>query len=153
MREYAAMPHVRKSAIVPRACEDLFDLVDRVEDYPEFLPWCASTTLIERDDAITSARLDIDFKGLKSHLVTRNRKEAPRAMAMELVEGPFSDFAGRWRFEPLGDEGCRVELEIEYAFSNRALEAVLGPVFGHITQTLVERFVARAESLRDGGNR
>jgi ribosome-associated toxin RatA of RatAB toxin-antitoxin module len=145
------MPSVRKSAIVPHACDTMFGLVDRVEDYPAFLPWCAATHLILRDDEITSARLDVDFKGLKSRIATRNRKERPRRMVLELVEGPFSEFSGEWRFAPLGAEGCRIELEVEYAFSSRALEAVLEPVFGHITTTLVESFVARAESLpREG---
>jgi ribosome-associated toxin RatA of RatAB toxin-antitoxin module len=141
------MASVRKSAIVARGCDTMFELVDRVEDYPRFLPWCAATHLIERGDGVTSARLEIDFRGLKSRIATVNRKERPHRMTLELVEGPFSEFSGEWRFSPLGEHGCRVELAVDYAFSSRALEAALEPVFGHITTTLVERFVARAESL------
>jgi ribosome-associated toxin RatA of RatAB toxin-antitoxin module len=74
-----------------------------------------------------------------------NRKHEPQAMDMELDEGPFDSFHGRWSFTPLGEDGCRVEFVLDYAFSSAAMSAVLAPVFGHIAETLVERFVARAE--------
>jgi ribosome-associated toxin RatA of RatAB toxin-antitoxin module len=144
------MPTVRKSAIVAHACDTLFALVDRVEDYPRFLPWCSAARVVERDDDITVGRIDIDFHGLSSHIVTRNLKRRPARMSLALVEGPFESFAGEWRFEPLGTEGCRVELAVEYALSNRALDAALGPVFGHILETLVDRFVARADEVAAG---
>jgi ribosome-associated toxin RatA of RatAB toxin-antitoxin module len=145
------MATVRKSAIVSHACEGMFDLVDRVEDYPEFLPWCAGTRLIERTDTLTVGRIDIEFKGVRSHIVTRNAKERPRRMTLELLEGPFRDFRGEWTFAPLGDSGCRVELAVEYAFSNPVLELALGGLFGHITGTLVDRFVERANESTGGG--
>ena len=138
------MPTVRKSVIVPHACKAMFDLVERCERYPEFLPWCRSAEVIERTARVTLARLDIDFHGLKTQITTRNHKERPRRIALELVDGPFERFKGEWRFAPLGDEGCRVELAAEYAFENAILEGALGPVFGHILETLVERFVERA---------
>jgi ribosome-associated toxin RatA of RatAB toxin-antitoxin module len=147
------MPTVRKSAIVAHACDTLFALVDRVEDYPRFLPWCAASRVIERDDDITVGRIDIDFHGLASHIVTRNAKRPPAGMSLTLVEGPFESFAGEWRFEPLGSEGCRVELSVQYVLSNRMLDAAMGPVFGHILETLVDRFVARADEVAEGGPR
>jgi len=140
------MPTVRKSVIVPHSCATMFELVDRVEDYPRFLPWCRSAELVERTDAVTQARIDIDYNGLESHIATRNTKQRPRSMELAFVDGPFSAFGGRWDFTALGDEGCRVALALDYTFSNRALEAVLGPVFGHIMETLVDRFVARADT-------
>jgi ribosome-associated toxin RatA of RatAB toxin-antitoxin module len=104
-----------------------------------------------RDEDATVARIDIDFHGLTSHIVTRNVKRPPAGMSLTLVEGPFESFAGEWRFEPLGDAGCRVELAVEYSLSNRALDAAMGPMFGHILETLVDRFVARADEVaRDG---
>lgn len=142
------MPTVRKSVIVDRPARTMFDLVDDVESYPRFLPWCAGAQVYERTAEITVARLDIDYHGLASHIATRNRKHPPERMSLEFVAGPFETFKGHWRFVALGEDGCRVELSLEYAFSNVAFEAVLGPVFGHIIETLVERFVDRAESLR-----
>ena len=144
------MPTVRKSAIVPHACSALYQLVDRVEEYPRFLPWCAAARVIERDDRVTVGRIDIDFHGLASHIVTRNEKRPPSDMSLTLVEGPFESFAGAWRFEPLGEDGCRVELAVEYALSNRTLDAAMGPVFGHILETLVDSFVARADEMAAG---
>lgn len=141
------MSTVRKSVIVPRPASTMFVLVDDVESYPQFLPWCASTTVFERTPGITLARLDIDYHGLATHIETRNVKHPPRRMELEFVEGPFERFKGHWRFGELGEDGCRVEFALDYAFSSVALEAALGPVFGHIMETLVDRFVARAESV------
>ncbi|MGZ5662092.1 MAG: type II toxin-antitoxin system RatA family toxin, partial [Usitatibacter sp.] len=94
---------------------------------------------------LTRARIDIDYRGLKTHFSTVNRKEAPHLMDMELEEGPFDDLAGRWTFTPLGEEGCRVDFVLRYTLSSAAMGAVLSPVFGHIAGTLVDGFVARAE--------
>ncbi len=141
------MPTVLKSVIVPHPARTMFDLVDDVERYPEFLPWCSGAKVYERSDAITRARIDVDYHGLASHFSTLNRKDAPRRMDLEFVEGPFEEFKGRWSFTALGDSGSRVEFALDYAFSNAGVAALLGPVFGHIIETLVERFVARAEAL------
>ena len=142
------MPTVRKSVIVAQPCATMFALVDDVGSYPDFLPWCSGTEVFERTPEVTRARIDIDYRGLTSHISTLNRKEAPHEMTLEFVDGPFQEFRGRWRFKRLGDEGCRVELALDYAFANAALEALLGPVFGNIVETLVDRFVERAEAPR-----
>lgn len=139
------MPTVRRSVILERTCEEMFVLVDEVERYPEFLPWCAGTELIERTGEVTRGRIDIAYAGLETSIETLNRKEAPHRMTLELVEGPFTAFGGEWRFVPLGDAGCRVALSVDYAFESTMLERVMGPVFGHVIGTLVERFVERAE--------
>ena len=141
------MPTVTKSVLVPHTAERMFELVDRVESYPDFLPWCAGAKVIERNAQVTRARLDIDYHGLKSSITTRNRKEPPEWMHLEFVEGPFEKFHGHWRFVALGDVGCRVEFALDYGFESRAVEALVGPVLGHIMETLVDRFVARADQL------
>jgi len=140
------MPKHAEQRVLPYTAEQLFDLVADVERYPEFLPWCRATTVYERTPDVTRARLDIDYHGLASHVSTVNRKAAPERMDLEFVDGPFDKFTGHWRFVPLGAEGCRVELALDYTFSSAALDAVLGPVFAHIAGTLVERFVARAQA-------
>jgi len=114
------MPTVTKSVLVPHTAERMFELVDHVESYPDFLPWCAGAKVIERNAQVTRARLDIDYHGLKTHFTTRNRKEPPRRMEIELEEGPFDRLDGRWTFTPLGDEGSRVELSLEYTLASRA---------------------------------
>jgi ribosome-associated toxin RatA of RatAB toxin-antitoxin module len=139
------MPTVLKSVLVHRPAADMFALVDDVERYPEFLPWCSAAEVLERTPGTTRARIDIDYHGLTSHFSTLNRKQAPSRMDLEFVEGPFEKFTGHWRFVALGDAGCRVEFELDYSFANAAMDALLGPVFGHIIETLVDRFVARAQ--------
>ena len=140
------MPTVRKSVIVARPREVLYQLVEGVERYPEFLPWCSGAEVFERDGRVTRARLCIDYHGLQSHIETRNENDPPERIVLEFVDGPFREFHGVWSFTALGAEGCRVEFALDYAFANRALEGMLGPVFGHVIETLVDRFVARAEA-------
>jgi ribosome-associated toxin RatA of RatAB toxin-antitoxin module len=138
------MQTVRKSVIVPHACRAMYDLVERCERYPEFLPWCSGAEVLERTTKETVARLDIDYRGLKTHITTRNRKTVPRRITLELVDGPFQSLQGDWKFAALGESGCRVELTLEYDLKSGALDRLLAPVFGHIAETMVERFVERA---------
>ena len=141
------MKTVRKSVIVARPAAVLFGLVDDCERYPEFLPWCAAASVHDRTPTSAHATLEIDYHGMKSHISTLNHMDRPSAIALDFVDGPFHLFKGHWRFVPLGEDGCRVEFALDYRFSNRAMEALFGPVFGHIIETLVDRFVERAESL------
>jgi ribosome-associated toxin RatA of RatAB toxin-antitoxin module len=138
------MPSVRKSVIVPHAAEVMFDLVDDFERYPEFLPWCSSAKVLERDGKLTRGRLGIDFRGFRSEITTVNVRKPGRSISLELVDGPFEKFEGLWTFTPLGKDGSRVELAVDYTFASGTLQALMAPVFGHITGTLVERFVQRA---------
>jgi ribosome-associated toxin RatA of RatAB toxin-antitoxin module len=124
----------------------MFELVDRVEAYPEFLPWCSRVDLLERTPEVTSARIEISWHGLESRIATRNAKRAPEAMDLEFLEGPFKSFSGSWRFVPLGQDGCRVEFALDYAFANGAVALALGPLFGHVLGTVVDLFVARAQA-------
>jgi ribosome-associated toxin RatA of RatAB toxin-antitoxin module len=140
------MPSVLKSVLVGRSARAMFDLVDDVAGYPRFLPWCSGAEVLERTEEITRARIDVDYHGLGSHFTTLNRKQAPLRMDLEFVEGPFERLHGHWRFTPLGESGCRVEFALEYSFANAAMSALLAPVFGHIIETLVDRFVAHAEA-------
>ena len=141
------MPTVRKSAIVPCSCEAMFALVEDIESYPQFLPWCSGTEVFERGPRVTRARLDVSYHGLKTHVATLNRKQAPERIELEFEEGPFERFGGVWLFAPLGEEGCKVELALDYDFSSGALAKLLGPLFGDIADTMVESFVRRAEAV------
>ena len=141
------MKTVRHSVIVARPAEAMFALVDECERYPEFLPWCASAEVHDRTAKHARATLAIDYHGLRSSITTLNRMDRPRSIDLEFDEGPFHHFQGHWRFVPLGADGCRVEFALDYSFSNAAIDKLLGPAFGNIMETLVDRFVARAESM------
>ncbi len=141
------MAVVEKSVLIERSAAQMFDLVDRVEDYPKFLPWCGGTQLFERSSSKTAARIDIRYHGLKAHFSTENAKDYPKSMTIALTDGPFRHMDGGWRFTPLGDSACKVEFRLHYEFSSRLLEKALGPVFNHIANTFVESFVKRAGEL------
>lgn len=129
----------------------MFGLVDRVEDYPHFLPWCGGAEVLVRDDRITRARVDIDFKGLRQSFTTENTKDAPRFMTLKLVEGPFSALDGQWTFTPLSADASKVVLALDYQFGNAALQKLVGPVFQVIAETLIDRFVQRADAVAARG--
>ncbi|OHC66333.1 MAG: ubiquinone-binding protein [Rhodocyclales bacterium GWA2_65_20] len=143
------MAVVEKSVLIARTPRQMFDLVDRVEDYPQFLPWCGGTELLERTAAVTAARIHISYHGVKAHFATENPKEAPHWMDIHLREGPFRSLDGSWRFTALGDAGCKVEFRLNYEFSSKILEKALGPVFNHIVGTFVDSFVKRAHQVYD----
>jgi ribosome-associated toxin RatA of RatAB toxin-antitoxin module len=144
------MKTVRQSVIVARPAAAMFRLVDECEHYPDFLPWCGATTVHSRTPIEVKATLQINYHGLQSTITTLNRMAPPDRIDLEFVEGPFERFHGHWRFTQLGTEGCRVEFDLEYEFASVALEKVLAPVFGYVTETLVDRFVERAESMPSG---
>jgi len=136
---------VDKSVLIERSAAQMFELVDRVEDYPRFLPWCDDTDLIERTESRTVATIHISYHGIGAHFSTENAKEFPCWMTIKLIEGPFKQLEGIWRFTPLSETVCKVEFRLEYEFSSRVLQKVLGPLFNRIANTLVESFVKQAQ--------
>lgn len=141
------MARVEKSVLVAHTPERMFELVDRVEDYAVFLPWCGGTELKFRDENRTVATIHIAYMGIHQSFTTENIKIHPREMRIKLQDGPFSELSGDWLFSPLGDDACKVEFRLQYAFSNRMLETILAPVFSHITNTFVDAFVRRADEV------
>jgi ribosome-associated toxin RatA of RatAB toxin-antitoxin module len=141
------MPEVTKTVIVPYVPAQMFALVDEVERYPEFLPWCTAGEVSLRDDKLTRATLRIGFRGVRQSFSTENSKRAPHEMSMRLLEGPFRTLDGLWRFNELGGQGCKIEFRLAYEFSSRVLETLVGPVFSHIANTMVEAFVKRADKM------
>jgi ribosome-associated toxin RatA of RatAB toxin-antitoxin module len=141
------MAVVEKSILIEHTAAQMFELVDRVEDYPKFLPWCGGTELHERSDSRTTATLHISYHGIRSSFSTINDKEIPHWMSIRLRDGPFARMDGGWRFTPLGKTACKVEFRLHYEFSSKLLEKALGPVFSKIVGTFVESFVRRAEDV------
>lgn len=141
------MPEVNRSVLVNHKPEQMFALVDDVERYPEFLPWCGGARVSFRDDARTRATIEIRYRGIKQGFTTENTKRPPSEMDIQLVEGPFRELDGQWRFTALGEGACKVEFRLRYEFSNRLLARLLGPVFEFIANSFVEAFVKRAERI------
>lgn len=141
------MALVEKSVLIAHSASQMFALVDRVEDYPQFLPWCNRTELKYRDARKLAATLFIKYHSVTSHFTTENEKEEPLWMTIRLVDGPFRRLEGLWRFKPLSDAACKIEFQLNYEFSSRMFEKVIGPVFSHIANTFVDAFVKRASQV------
>ncbi|WP_332674210.1 type II toxin-antitoxin system RatA family toxin [Aromatoleum sp.] len=141
------MADVKKQVLVEFTPEQMFELVDRCEDYPLFLPWCGGTEVPARTDKVTVATLHINYHGLKAHFSTQNEKLAPVKILIRLRDGPFKHLDGHWHFTPLGPGACKIEFNLHYEFSNRLLEKAVGPVFNHIANTFVDSFVKRAQQV------
>ena len=141
------MSHVEKSALVAYSATDMFALVDDVARYPEFLPWCGGAEVREHSDMTTVATIHIDYLGIRQSFTTENTKLDGDEMHMKLRDGPFDHLDGTWCFRRLDEAACKVSLVLDYGFANPLLEAAIGPVFGIIANTMIERFVARADQL------
>lgn len=146
------MAFVEKSVLIEHSARQMFDLVDDVESYPGFLPWCSQTRVDFRDEHKTVATLHISYLGAKSHFTTENDKESPFWMGMKLVDGPFRRLEGSWRFKPLTENACKVEFQLSYEFSSKLFEKLIGPVFNQIANTLVEAFISRAHQICGASN-
>ena len=151
------MKHVKKSVLLWYSPHEIYELVTGFERYAEFLPWCERAEVLERhedgQESVIVGRLSLSIAGVRQSFTTRNTNTPDSRVHMELVEGPFSQLDGVWTFSPLNKPGtdpasppqaCKVEFELSYAFSNRALEAVISPVFDKVANTFVDCFVQRA---------
>lgn len=141
------MPEVNKSVLVEFSPEQMFALVDAVERYPEFLPWCGGARVDYRDEHRTRATIYINYRGIRQSFTTENLKESGQTIWVKLVEGPFKTLDGNWRFVPLADRGCKVEFRLHYEFASKLLATLVGPVFSYIANTFIEAFVRRARSV------
>ena len=135
---------IKKNAFVFHSREKMFNLVDQVEDYPDFLPWCGETKVLARTDEITRATILINYKGVKQSFTTENFKTYPEQMLIKLINGPFKKLEGRWQFIEIEENACRIELELHYEFSNLILDKLISPVFSMIANTFIDNFVAQA---------
>lgn len=138
---------VEKTVMVMHSAEQMFTLVDAVENYAQFLPWCSGADLLERTPTSTSATLHINYHGIKQHFSTNNSKVYPTQMTIALNEGPFKHLNGSWHFTALAPNACKIEFKLNYEFANYFLEKMIAPVFSHIANTFVDSFVARAEKV------
>ena len=138
------MPQVSKSALVSYSAEQMYRLVDDIPAYAEFLPWCQAAEEIQRTDSEVEGSLHISHSGIKKSFTTRNQLKPYEQITMQLVEGPFKSLEGTWQFTQLGEDGCKVNLQLDFEFSSKLLSMTFGPVFSHIANTLVDAFIQRA---------
>ena len=143
------MKRISRSAIVERSTAELYALVQDIEVYPEFLPWCLAAQVRERSPHRTVATLTVGMKGLRQSFTTENVDREGESIDMTLLEGPFKRFSAHWRFKALGRHAAKIEFSLGYEFANRVLARALDPLFEHIANTMVDTFTRRAALLPD----
>lgn len=147
------MRRVKRSALVPYSARQMFDLVADVEAYPEFLPWCSDVEVHSWRNDVAEVTLELARGGLRKRFRTRNCMQPPARMDLSLVGGPFRHLEGGWRFEPVGDDGSKVVLDLAFEFDSRLLDLVIGAYFEDICNRLVDAFTRRAVAVYGGGGR
>ena len=128
----------------------MFEVVDGINAYPEYLPWCVNSEELHREEGQVEARIDINHSGFKKSFSTRN-KNTSNTITMELLEGPFKYLTGLWTFEPIGHEtdpqGCKVTLHLEFEFTSKIVGMTFGKIFGNIASSMVDSFTERADKI------
>jgi ribosome-associated toxin RatA of RatAB toxin-antitoxin module len=138
---------IDKSALVMHSAERMFHLVNDIARYPEFLPWCAGAEVHRADEGEVMASLEVAKGGVRHRLTTRNRLLVPEAIEMSLVDGPFSNLAGRWHFRELDANACKVILTLEFEFSGTLSRMTFGSIFSQAANTMVDAFCRRADDI------
>lgn len=142
------MHKIQKSTILPYTAEQMFQLVNDIETYPNFLPWCCQATILTQNSHEIRATLMLSSSGgVKQSFTTVNTLTPSTRMVMELVDGPFKHLKGVWDFQALDENECQVSLDLEFEFSSKLVAMLFGPVFQKIAHQLVDAFVERADKL------
>jgi len=141
------MNKLKRSAVVPYSQRQMFELVNSIEEYPRFLPWCSRATVISRTDNEVVAELEISWKGMHKSFSTKNTLNHYGRMTMDLVEGPLKHMRGEWDFIQIKDSGCKVMLDLEFEFAGGFIDLIFQPVFQSIANSLVDAFCKRAVEL------
>lgn len=143
------MAEIRRSAILPYPPNFMYTLVNDVEAYPQFLPWCGDAKILARAPDSMDASIMIERAGLSQWFTTRNRLVANESIEMELLDGPFERLHGLWRFNSLAGAGCKVELVLNFEMKRGLASAIIAPAFRKIANTLVDSFCERAKELHE----
>ena len=138
------MKSVSKQALVPYRPAEVYALVNDIEAYPEFLPWCSAARVDYADADEMRATIEMHRGGLRKSFSTCNRVQKDKMIEVRLVRGPFKHLEGYWRFDALGDGGCRISFDLQFEFASRLISMTLGPVFNQIAKTMVDAFCQRA---------
>lgn len=141
------MTIIQRSALVPHSAQQMFDLINDISTYPEFMPGCIGTEILGTSENTIVARLDLKKSGIKQSFTTKNILYPPHRVDLTLVDGPFKHFTGEWRFETLSESACKVAFCLEFRFKNKLLEMAAGRAFEKIASDQVETFCQRAKAI------
>ena len=125
----------------------MFELVNNIDDYSQFLNWCDSSSILNQSDDQITASVEINKGGIKQTFSTLNTLTPYESISMELVDGPFDELSGEWRFEPLGENATKIHLNLQFKFRSMLIDMALSPVFKNIANSQLDSFVARAQYI------
>lgn len=132
---------------MPYTAMQMFEIVNSADRYPEFLPWCSNAKILLQTETAMEATITMRKGKLNHSFTTRNRMEPGKSIHIDLVDGPFKQLTGDWSFISLGEDNCKIELDLRFEFSNAIIGMLIGPVFTQIANTLVDAFCQRAHQL------
>lgn len=138
---------LKRNALVAYSTRQMFELVNNIEDYPRFLPWCSESKVISRTETEVVASLEINWKGVHKTFTTKNILHPYDSMDITLVDGPLKHMEGIWHFQALNEHACKVLLDLEFEFAGGFIDRLFQPVFQHIANTLVDAFCKRAAEV------
>jgi ribosome-associated toxin RatA of RatAB toxin-antitoxin module len=138
---------VNRSALVNFSAQQMFDLVNDIEAYPQFMDGCVGAKILKREGDWLEARLELSKAGVSQSFITRNHLQAPTSMSMTLVDGPFKHLQGCWRFSPLADNACKVSFELEFELQNKLLGMAIGKLFESVASKQVDALCERARQI------
>lgn len=141
------MTVVQKSALVKYSARQMFDLVNDIEAYPQFLPWCAASRIIKREGDTVDAELTISKGGFQKSFSTRNKIDDGGTITVSLLEGPFTYLEGVWNFMPLREDASKISLDLEFEMPSMLASMAFGAVFNQICNTMVTSFTDRAKQV------
>ena len=141
---------VQKSALVKFSAQQMFDVVDDIESYPKFLPWCGGTRILRREGNIVEGEIQIAKAGFHKSFSTRNIVDPGGRITISLLDGPFKSLEGVWNFMPLREDACKLSLDMEFEIASAFASLAFGPVFNQICNTMVSSFTQRAKAIYGG---
>ena len=141
------MNRVQRTALVMHSDQAMFDLVNDVASYPQFMQGCQTAEVFEHTEQQMVARLDLKKGGVKTSFMTRNRLQAPSEIEMNLEDGPFKSLKGVWRFKSLTPQACKVSLDLEFEFNNMAVGLAASKLFSSMANELVDSLCCRADQI------
>ena len=141
------MQQIFRSALVPYSAQQMYRLIDDIDSYPQFVPYCQSTKIIERSEQQVVAELVVAKSGFAKSFTTKNTLSPPNAIRMDLVDGPFKHLSGDWKLTALSDVACKIELDIQFEFSNKLASLAFSSMFNQLVQSMVTAFTERATQV------
>ncbi|HAT1573277.1 TPA: type II toxin-antitoxin system RatA family toxin [Kluyvera cryocrescens] len=146
-----AMPQISRTALVPYSAEQMYQLVNDVDAYPDFIPGCTGSRVLESGPTQMTAAVDVSKAGISKTFTTRNTLISNQSILMHLVDGPFKKLIGGWKFTPLSPDACKIEFQLDFEFTNKLIELAFGRIFKELALNMVQAFTMRAREVYSAG--